>query len=82
MAHLVKKEKNPPAVRETWVGKIPWKRAWQLIPVFLPGESPGQRSLASYSPSGCKESDMTERLSIAQHRLTVRYFNLEVKDFG
>ena len=32
-------------------------------PVFLPGESYGQRSWASYSPEGCKESDMTERLS-------------------
>ena len=25
---------------DPWVGKIPWKRAWQHIPVFLPGESP------------------------------------------
>ena len=36
--------KNPPAMRETWfnlwVGKIPWRRAWQPTPVFLPGESP------------------------------------------
>ena len=24
-----------------WVGKIPWRRAWQPAPVFLPGESPG-----------------------------------------
>ena len=29
-----------------WVGKIPWRRAWQPMPVFLPGESHGQRSLA------------------------------------
>ena len=29
-------------------------------PVFLPGESHGQRSLEGYSPQGCKESDMTE----------------------
>ena len=29
-----------------WVGKIPWRRAWQSTPVFLPGESHGQRSLA------------------------------------
>ena len=28
-----------------WVGKIPWRRAWQPTPVFLPGESHGQRSL-------------------------------------
>ena len=25
---------------DPWVGKIPWRRAWQLTPVFLPGESP------------------------------------------
>ena len=33
-----------------WVGKIPWRRAWQPTPVFLPGESRGQRSLVDYSP--------------------------------
>ena len=33
-----------------WVGKIPWRRAWQPTPVFLPGRSHGQRSLAGYSP--------------------------------
>ena len=32
--------------------------------VFLPGESPGQRSLVGYSPWGHKESDTTERLSV------------------
>ena len=43
-----------------WVGKIPWRRAWQPTLVFLPGESHGQRSLAGYSPKGLKESDVTE----------------------
>ena len=33
-----------------WVGKVLWRRAWQSTPVFLPGESHGQRSLAGYSP--------------------------------
>ena len=33
-----------------WVGKIPWRRAWQPTPVFLPGESQGQGSLEGYSP--------------------------------
>ena len=37
-----------------WVGKIPWKRAWEPIPVFLPGESNGQRSLVGCSPWGHK----------------------------
>ena len=48
---------------DPWVEKIPWKRKWQPTPVFLPGESHGQRSLMGYSPCGHKESDTTERLS-------------------
>ena len=36
------------------------KGAWQPSPVFLPGESHGQRSLVSYRPWGRQESDMTE----------------------
>ena len=42
---------------------ILWRRKWQLAPVFLPGESHGQRSLVGYRPWGHKESDRTERLS-------------------
>ena len=42
------------------VGKIPWRRKWQSISVFLPGKSHGQRSLVGYSSWGHKESDMTE----------------------
>ena len=42
-----------------WVRKI-WRRAWQPTPVFLPGESHGQRSLADCSLWGHKESDMPE----------------------
>ena len=42
-----------------WVGKIPWRWAWQTTPVFLPRDSHEQRSLADYSPWGHKESDMT-----------------------
>ena len=38
--------------RSSWVGEIPWRRAWQSTPVFLPGESCGQRSPAGYSPYG------------------------------
>ena len=47
-----------------WVRKIPWRRAWQPTPVFLPGKSHGQRSLEGYSPWGCKESYMTEQLTL------------------
>ena len=45
---------------DPWVRKIPWRRAWQSTPVFLPGESLGQRCLAGFSPQCCEESDMTE----------------------
>ena len=52
--------KNPPAnaggTRDVgfhpWVGKIPWSRKWQPVPVFLPGEFHEQRNLAGYSPWG------------------------------
>ena len=42
-----------------WVGKIPWRRKWQPTPVFVPGKSHRQKSLAGYSPWGRKESDTT-----------------------
>ena len=45
-----------------WVGKIPWRRAWEPTPGFFPGESHGQRSLAGCSPGGPKELDTTEHL--------------------
>ena len=48
---------------DPWVRKIPWRKAWQPTALFLSGEPHGQRSLADCSPQGCKESDMTERLS-------------------
>ena len=35
---------------DPWMWKIPWKREWPPTPVFLPGKSHGQRSLAGYSP--------------------------------
>jgi len=34
---------------DPWVRKISWRRKWQPTPIFLPGESHGQRSLAGYS---------------------------------
>ena len=46
------------------VGKISWRRKWQATPLFLPGESHGQRSLVGYSPWGHKESDTNEVTSL------------------
>ena len=37
-----------------WVRKSPWRRSWKPTPVFFPGESHGQRSLAGYHPWGRK----------------------------
>ena len=54
-----------------WVGKIPWKRKWQLTPIFLPRESHGQRSLASHNPWGRKESETTEWLTHHHHHQIV-----------
>ena len=67
--------KNLTAMQETkfnpWVGKIPCRKEWLSTPVYLPGEFHEQRSLAGYSPWGCKELDTNERqtlsLSIYMH---------------
>ena len=51
--------KNPPAIQEmqfdTWVRKIPRRREWQSMSVFLPVKFHGQRSLVGYSPVGPEE---------------------------
>ena len=44
---------------DPWVRKMLWSRKWQPTPVFLAGESHGQRSLAGYNPWRCQESDTT-----------------------
>ena len=41
-----------------WVGKIPWRRTRQPTPVFLPGESHGQRNLVGYSPWGLSQTQL------------------------
>ena len=40
-----------------WVRKIPWRRAWHPTPVFMPGESHGQRSLVSYTLWGRTQTE-------------------------
>ena len=65
---MVQTVKNLPAMGKTQVWSLgwedPWRRTWQLTPVFLPGESHGQRSLWGYSPWGHKESDTPECVSL------------------
>ena len=57
-----------------WVRQIPWRRAGQPTPVFLPGEFHGQRSLVGYSPWGLKESDTTEQLILSFTFCSVKHF--------
>ena len=62
--------KNLPAMRETCVypcvGKIPWKRAWQPTPLFLPEESPWTEEAGGLPSKGSKKLDMSKQLSTAQ----------------
>ena len=64
--------KNLLVMQETWVRSLNWEdpqvQGVQPSPVFLPGESPWTDEPGGYSPWCCKESDMTEQLSTAQHR--------------
>ena len=55
--------KNLPTMQETWFQSLgqedPVEKEMATTPVFLPGQSHGQRNLVGYSSCGCKESDMT-----------------------
>ena len=51
------------------------RKEWQPTPVFLPGESHGQRSLVGYSPPCCKELDTIERLTLLLYE---NYVSLEI----
>ena len=55
----------------------PLEKEWQPNPVFLPGDSHGERSLVGYSPWGRKESDMTEQLSLSSYSSKVRQLSVE-----
>ena len=75
--------KNPPPMQETQdtqilslVWNISWSRKWQPTPVFLPGKSNGQRSLADYSLWDHRESDTTERLRTRTAQCGVHYHTL------
>ena len=46
-----------------WVGKLPWRKAWQCTLVVLPGTSHGQRSLEGYSPKVIKSWTPLKQLS-------------------
>ena len=63
---LSSKEPACQETQETWVRSLGQEDPlgeWQPTPVFLPGKSHGQRSLAGYGPWGHEELDMTEGLN-------------------
>ena len=54
-----------------WIGKIPWRRAWQPTPALLPGGSYGWRSLTGYGPQGCRVRHNRRDLVCTQHFTTI-----------
>ena len=58
-----------------WVWKTSWGRKWESTPVFLPGESPGQRSLAGCRPWGCKAMEAAEH--VHTHISHIIYMNIQ-----
>ena len=56
-----------------------WWRKWQPTPVFLPGESHGERSLVGYCPWGRKELNMTERLHFTWAFFALPFFGIQMK---
>ena len=58
---------------DPWIGKIPWRKAWQPTPVFLPWTFHGQRSLGGYSPWDCKELDTTEKLCMHAYTRSIDF---------
>ena len=72
---VVQMVKNLPTMQETQVWSLgredPLEKGWQPTPVFLPGESHGQRSLVGYSLWGRKELDMTEQLTHKQINISM-----------
>ena len=60
---MAQRVKNLPAMLETQVRPLGREDPWQPIPVFLPGEVHGQRSLWATVHGVCKESDTTEHIS-------------------
>ena len=64
-----------------WVREIFWRKKWQPTPLFLPGESHGQRSLVGYSPWGHKESDMPRWLTLSLFWYVIKHSFLGLRFF-
>ena len=66
---------------DAWVRKIPWRRAWQPTPVFLPGKSHAQRSLKGYSPWGQK-SQIHALIYLCLHRSEFIFVPTATEEFA
>ena len=64
------------------LGRIPWRMEWQPTPVFLPGEFHEQRSLVGYSPWGCRDSHMTEQLTLSLSLSIAKHADLSTISVG
>ena len=62
---------------DSWVRKIPWRRKWTPTPIFLPGESHGQRSLLGYETIGVSKSQ-TQLKRLSTHT-GILYHTLNLK---
>ena len=71
--------KNLPAMQETWVGKLLWRREWQPTLVFLPREFHEQRSLAGHSPWDSKSQDtFTNQTTTAIRELMLDFVERQI----
>ena len=64
---------------DPWVETIPWRRAWQRTPLFLPGESHGQRSLGGWLSIGLQSLTQLKWLHTQTH---IKAYILTWPDFS
>ena len=75
--------KNLPAMQfNPWVRKIPWRREWLPIPVFLPEEFHGWRSLTRYSTWGRQELETAEQLSLHLKKIFIYFLTTKIFCIG
>ena len=69
--HAVAKSQTRLSASVSLFTSVHWRRKWKPTPVFLPGESQGQRSLVGFCLQGRTESDTTDATQQQQHRFSI-----------
>ena len=64
---------------QSWVGKIPWRRAWQHTPVFFPGESPQTEEAGGLQIMG---SQRVGHGCTAKHRPHFIQINIKIDEWN